>query len=426
MLTGKKLMILGGTVYACELVRICRKKGIISIVIDYNKDSPAKKIADISYLVDIKDINTIVKIGKEEKVDGVIFTVLDFIFDYYVEICSQLKVPCYGTKEQFRLMQNKDEFKNTCIKYNVDVIPEYSVDCINDSDILVDFPVIVKPVDASASRGISVCNNPEELMNGINKAYEYAEINKRRRGLIIEKFMNCKDFIVNYIIVEGKIFAGLTGDRFVSCEDKRKGSVTSAVIYPSKYTKLYFNFAHQKICNMIKHLGIKNGVLFIQMFIDNGKFRCYDPGFRTGGAEVFKFSECIHGYNQLEMMLNYALTNKMNPTVQIQENDCYLNGKTACCITVLLKKGQIKSIIGMDFVSQIKGVIGITQFFHEGDIVKESASLAQTLARIHIVTEDETQLANVLFEIKKYIKVYDINGNDMLIDIFNPKLLKNR
>lgn len=424
-MTGKKLMILGGTIYACKVVEICKELGVRTVVLDYNIQSPAKKIADVSYLVDIKDVDKVVEIGKKENVDGVLFTVLDFIFEQYVDVCSKLNLPCYGTKKQFDILQNKDKFKQLCIANDVHVIPDFVVD--GDIDLEnIDFPVIVKPVDGSASRGINVCNNYEQLEEGIKEARRYSESNKRRAGIIVERYMQCKDFIAHYVIDNGTVNLVLTGDRFITNVEDNKGSVTSAVIYPSIYTKNFISSSHINICKMINKLDIKNGVLFIQMFKDGDRFMCYDPGFRTGGAEVFYFSETVHGYNQLEMMINFALTGKMSPRKSINSEDYFLKGKIACCMTLLLNKGKIKSISGLDKIAEINQVINITQFYYEGDTVKEIASLAQTLARVHIIADNESELAHVIQMVEEYVVVLDTDGNNMLIPPFDIINLLNR
>ena len=50
-LRGKKLLILGGVQLACSVIKLAQQNGIYTIVVDYNEDSPAKRIADKSCLL---------------------------------------------------------------------------------------------------------------------------------------------------------------------------------------------------------------------------------------------------------------------------------------------------------------------------------------------------------------------------------------
>ena len=66
-LRGKKLLILGGVQLACSVIKLAQQNGIYTIVVDYNEDSPAKRIADKSYLVSTTDVDGIVELCKEEE-----------------------------------------------------------------------------------------------------------------------------------------------------------------------------------------------------------------------------------------------------------------------------------------------------------------------------------------------------------------------
>ena len=48
---------------------------------------------------------------------------------------------------------------------------EYEIKSRDDIfNAVIDFPVIIKPVDSGGSRGISVCTDRQELLNGYDVA----------------------------------------------------------------------------------------------------------------------------------------------------------------------------------------------------------------------------------------------------------------
>ena len=59
-LEGKRLLIMGGMQISCEIVRKAKSMGVFTIVADYYPvgKSPAKKIADESWNINITDNNT--------------------------------------------------------------------------------------------------------------------------------------------------------------------------------------------------------------------------------------------------------------------------------------------------------------------------------------------------------------------------------
>ena len=68
----KKLLVLGGTSISKEIVYAAHEMGIEVYVTDYYEDSPAKKIADKSFMVSATDVDAVVDLIKKESIDGVI------------------------------------------------------------------------------------------------------------------------------------------------------------------------------------------------------------------------------------------------------------------------------------------------------------------------------------------------------------------
>ena len=159
-LRGKRLLILGGMRISCEIVRKAKAMGIYTLVADYNKieDSPGKQIADEAVDLSVVDVDAVVEYVKKNAVDGVFVGFNDMLLPYYAEICQRAGLPCYGTREQFETLIAKDHYKALCRQFGVPTIPEYD---INDEHIK--YPVLVKPVDSSGSRGITICHNRQEL-----------------------------------------------------------------------------------------------------------------------------------------------------------------------------------------------------------------------------------------------------------------------
>ena len=99
----------------------------------------------------------------------------------------------------------------------------------------IEFPVIVKPVDSSGSRGISVCRNKEELKRAGLKALRYSA----SKRLIIEQYIEGDEITVNYIIENGTAMLTSIHDRYFNTEQEGddKNARMSTFIHPN--TPLY-------------------------------------------------------------------------------------------------------------------------------------------------------------------------------------------
>ena len=72
-LKGRRLLILGGMRFSCEIVNKSREMGVHTIVADYNKieDSPGKQIADEDADLSVTDVDAVVAYINKHNIDGV-------------------------------------------------------------------------------------------------------------------------------------------------------------------------------------------------------------------------------------------------------------------------------------------------------------------------------------------------------------------
>ena len=171
-LKGKKLLILGGAFQHCKLVEAAKELGVITYVTDYLPldKAPAKQIADRYFMYNITEYDAIAQACINEQIDGVIATSLDACQRPYQKICEMLSKPCFGTAEQYRILTDKNIFKEYCRKNGVDVIPEYSIHDFENEEICnknVEFPILIKPCDSRGSRGQTICENYEQAKEAI-------------------------------------------------------------------------------------------------------------------------------------------------------------------------------------------------------------------------------------------------------------------
>ena len=418
-LYGKKLLILGGNPETIPLVEIANSYGIKTIVASARSTDPAKKFAWKAYTFEGLDVDAVIEIAKNEKVDGVLVGVADILVPMYCKVCKELNFPCYVTEEIVNVFSFKDTFKRTCEKYGINGIPEYNLqNSFSDADVKnVKFPVMIKPVDNGGGVGMTVANNVNELREGISIALNASNLKR----YIIEKYMQCDDMGMYFTFKDGYCSASCIYDRYTTNEQPGLSKVCLGGTYPSKHIDEYFKILHPKLLKMFEDIGIKNGVLMLSGFFENNEFYLYDTGFRLQGEAPHIIMKAVNGFDQREMLINFALTGSEGDIDLKKVDDVMLKGKSAATLWFLLKEGTISSIIGLDDIKNDKNVVANIQRLYVGDTVLKEwiGNEKQVLTRLYLVTDSKKELAEKLKYYMNIVKVYDEYGNNMLLSGFD-------
>jgi len=418
---GKKLLILGGNPETIPLVEIANNWGIKTIVASARHTDPAKAYAWKAYDFEGLDADAVIKIAKEEKVDGVLVGVADILVPMYCKVCQALDLPCYATQKIVDVFAFKDEFKATCERYGVHGIPEFKLDAEMKREDLdkIKYPVMVKPVDNGGGVGMTVAFNEEQLREGVKKALD-ASYKKR---FIVEKYMQCEDMGMYYTFKDGVCSASCIYDRYTTDEQPGLSRVCLGGTYPSKHLNEYFSRMHDNALRMFKEIGIENGILMLSGFYENGEFYVYDTGFRLQGEAPHLLMKAIHGFDQREMLVRFALTGSEGDIDLTKDDDTRLRGKWAATKWFLLKQGKIAKIEGLDNLDSDSCVVANIQRLHEGDTVDPEwiGNEKQVLTRLYLVCNSKQELADKLNEYEQKVRVFDENGNNMLLKGFNAE-----
>ncbi len=416
---GKKLLILGGNPETVPLVEIANGMGIQTVVSSARHTDPAKRAAWKAYDVDGMDVPGLVALAKEEQVDGVLVGVADILVPAYCKVCEALELPCYATQQIVDVFAFKDVFKATCERFGVHGIPEFYLDADMKREDLdkIEYPVMVKPVDNGGGVGMTVAYNEDELRKGVEEALE----NSKKKRFIVEKYMQCDDMGMYYTFKDGYCSASCIYDRYTTDEQPGLSRVCLGGTYPSKHLEEYFERMHPNALRLFKEIGIKNGVLMLSGFYENGEFYVYDTGFRLQGEAPHLLMKAIHGFDQREMLIRFALTGSEGDIDLRTADDTRLRGKWAATLWFLLKEGKIDKIVGMENLYEDDRVVANIQRLHEGDTVLPEwiGNEKQVLTRMYLVCNSKKELADTLEYYMNTVKVMEEDGNNMLLKGFN-------
>ena len=161
----KTVLVLGAIESFCDLITDIKSMGIKTVVCDYYHDAPGKKLGDYCYDISTTDVEALIEIGKKHNIDGVICAFSDRNLYPCYQVAKALNLPTFYTPEIIEVLTDKIKMKQH-LKDNHFPILKYAVikedfkDCELEG---FEYPVIIKPVDSSGSKGVMVCDSLGEV-----------------------------------------------------------------------------------------------------------------------------------------------------------------------------------------------------------------------------------------------------------------------
>ena len=401
-------MILGATSETGKLVQKAEDMGVETYVVDPYENAHAKKFSSHPVQMDCFDIEGICRIMQEESIDGILPGCADILVSVYEEVCRRLSKPCYVNRKLVEVFNNKKGLKEALRKHGLPVIEEYTPEEVR-SDGFQGFPVFVKPVDNNSSKGMYIAEDRTSFEEAYVKALSFS----RSKTVLIEAYKRCDDFLVGYFAQDGKVEAAYTGDRF-TIEQPGVGTITSALVYPSRHAKQYFETTHEKMLQIFHDLGFCNGICMIQGFVDDGRVLFYDPALRITGGQGYVLVEHFLGLDVLEALVAFAVSGKMPEDVKRPVDPAW-NGGFGCNLTFSVKGGVIGRIDGVDYLKAHKNVINVTQEHFPGDKIDRIGTAQQNIFRIHVVADSREELRDAISDLQAHVTAYDDKGENMML-----------
>lgn len=278
----KKVMLLGGNYYQMTATKAAKRLGYHVISVDYLPDNPAHQFADEYYNVSTLDKEAILKLAKELKIDGIVSYASDVSAPTAAYVAEKLGLPTNPFDSVLKL--TRKDFIRPFMEENNFNVPKGKG--FTDIDEAFDFfksikkPAMVKPVDASGSKGVVKVFKDDDFEIAFNTAMNYS-ISK---NIIVEEFIQRDGYQIagDGFLVDGELrFAGLMNEHF---DRLCNPLVPIGESYPSILPDDLKEKARLEIQRMMNLLGMRNGALNLDFIVDkNGDVYILEIGPRNGG-----------------------------------------------------------------------------------------------------------------------------------------------
>ena len=419
---GKKLLVLGGIKTECDIVKKAQEMGAYVVVADFNINCPAKEVADKTVTISATDVDAIVQLCEDEKIDGITTGFVDILMEPCYEVCKRLGLPYYATPKMLTMATNKVDFKETCEQFGVPVPKTYVLGGEISEEILkeITYPVFVKPLDASGSRGAGCCNNEEELIKQFTEAVSYSSSG----NAIVEDYITGTEFLLDYVGVDGEFRLLSMFDRYMSPGRGSAINYSNVCLCPPKHINQYYEEVNPKILKMFKELGFTDGLIFLQGHTDGKRITFYEMGCRLGGS-FFNLEQAVLGLNPVEMIVRYALTGKMLSSIdEVSERSA--DFQRVAMVANYLLEGEDEIVARIDGVDEVKTLDTYAALIQQRDVgchIKNDTIVDKPILSFYMVADNLDRVKETLSYMNEKIQVVNANGKSLLSAKYDPKNL---
>ena len=377
----KKIILLGGSHGQLPAILEAKKRGYYTILCDYLEDNPGKMFADLFLQESTTDKERILQIAIREQAD--------FIFSYASDpaaltasyVSEKLNLPgnCFASTE---LLVKKDLFREFLFINGFNTpyfeVIEQSV-AGSEYHTKLQYPVVVKPVDSSDTKGVTLVKKPGLLIEALDEAFQHSKSKKA----IIEEFIDAEiaNFHGDGFVLDGELVFCALGDLlYTSVSHPIKPSCTQ---YPSKKSEEIIQYARHEINRLIKLTGFNTSAVNIEArYNSQGTFYIMEIGPRSGGSYTPEAVFHATGVNMLKQTFDWFEGKKPD-----------LNSKwerTSVCFT--LHSNQDGRFDRVEFDTALaEHIKELHLYINTGDILKRYSETGSAVgACVFVFNNDET------------------------------------
>ena len=395
----KRLLMLGGSMQQIPIIKRAKEMGLYVITCDYCPDNPGHKFADEYYNVSTTDLDAVLELAKRLNIDGIVAYASDPAAPTAAYVSEKLGLPG-NPYQSVKLLTEKDLFRK--------FLKEHGLNCpkaqgfTNYEDALAAigdfrFPVMVKPVDSSGSKGVVKIYGVDELKDAVAEALSYS----RGKRFIIEEFIVKKGYQVSGdgFSVDGKLVFTSYGNELYSGKGTRE-YVALGEFWPSLLTEEQKNKVDEELQRLITALGMKTCAYNIEVILDeNDTVYVLELGPRNGGSYIPQLIKYATGVDLVDYTIWGALGMDCS-SLQMKETKGVFSNYMIYSIT----SGKYK---GLWFDEQFKknNLLDVYCTYHEGDKVTAYQNTTHSLGTILFKAGSIDEMIEITNNIENYYKV---------------------
>lgn len=380
----KKLLVLAAGILQVPVIKKAKEMGIYVVAADGSEHAVGLQLADKPIVVNITSEEEMLRVAREEQVDGVIHPCSEVSMNVMGRINDELGLSGISREAAIRATNKhlmREAFEAGNAPSPKSILTESAEDAWNHLQNGFDSDGILKPSRNSGSRGIAKVTRDMPKEDFV-KAYDVALKESREKSVLIEQFIKGPEFSIEIIVWDSKV-------NVLTVTDKKTTEAPHFVelghSQPSCFSAEDVEKLKAAAVAGVKALGVNNCACHAEAKLMDGKAYLMEIGARLGGD--FISTELTHlstGIDMVAAAINCALG--IEPCLEPTEE------KHGVCIRYFCPKpGKLVSISNTEALDDER--VYLWEIYHkEGDMIPEVTSSLCRSGHV-IVTEKDAPSA---------------------------------
>lgn len=396
----KKLLVLAAGILQVPVIKKAKEMGIYVVAADGSEQAVGLQLADKPVVVNITSEEEMLRVAREEHVDGVIHPCSEVSMNVMGRINDELGLSGISREAAIRATNKhlmREAFEAGNAPSPKSILTQSAEDAWVHLQNDLETDGILKPSRNSGSRGIAKVTRDMPKGDFVN-AYKIALQESRDKSVLIEQFIEGPEFSIEIIVWNGKV-------NVLTVTDKKTTEAPHFVelghSQPSCFSAEDVEKLKAAAVAGVKALGVNNCACHAEAKLMDGKAYLMEIGARLGGD--FISTELTHlstGIDMVAAAINCALG--IEPCLEPTEE------KHGVCIRYFCPKpGKLVSISNIEVLEDER--VYLWEIYHKvGDIIPEVTSSLSRSGHV-IVTEKDAKTAiafaeSLLDEVKMVTK----------------------
>ena len=309
-----KLAVIGASYLQEPLIQKAKQRGIETHVFAWQAGDVGEYSADYFYPISIINKEEILQKCLEIGIDGICSIASDLAVvtvNYVAE-----KLGLVGNSMLCAKVSTNKHYMRKCFEKNGDPSPRsIRVESAEDlKNITLEYPIIVKPVDRSGSRGVAMLENPDDLFYAIERAKEKGF----EKCALVEEFVAGEEYSVEYISWNGE-------HTFLSITQKYTTGAPNFIetghFQPAMIGGKLLEHIKEVVAHALDSLSIRNGASHAEIKVtSDGSIKIIEIGARMGGDCIgSSLVELTTGVDFVDAVIDIALG--VHPIIEKTKNE---------------------------------------------------------------------------------------------------------